>query len=62
MLAASELMEHWHKSSDLVRSTQARAGGQWNFDEEMSHSDKLKDRLRIVDGLVKIHRELTREM
>ena len=60
LLAASELMGHWHKSSSLVRSTEDGVSGRYHPREEALHPEDLKERLRVVDGLVKIHRELTR--
>ena len=60
LVAASELMEHWHKSSSLVRSTQEGVNGRHRPREEALRPDELKEQLRVVEGLVKIHRELTR--
>jgi hypothetical protein len=60
LLAASELMGHWHKSSSLVRSTQDGVSGRYHPQEDSFDPEELKDRLRVVDGLVKIHRELYR--
>lgn len=60
LLAASELMGHWHKTSSLVRSTQDGVSGRYHPREEPLHPEELKERLRVVDGLVRIHRELTR--
>ncbi|MDA1013723.1 MAG: hypothetical protein O3A00_04620 [Planctomycetota bacterium] len=60
LLAASELMGHWHKSSSLVRSTEDGVSGRYHPREKALHPEELKERLRVVDGLVKIHRELTR--
>jgi hypothetical protein len=60
LLAAAELMGHWHESSPLVRSAQEDVAGRVYRREEALHSDELQERLRVVDGLVKLHRELTR--
>lgn len=60
LLAASELMQQWHLSSPVVRSTQDCASGRFPSPDEALSSDELKERLCVVDGLVKIHRELTR--
>lgn len=59
LLAAAELMGHWHTSSTLVRSIRDGDIGRDRSREEL-HPGELKERLRVVDGLVKIHRELTR--
>ncbi len=61
LMAASELMGHWHNSSQLVRSTQRSISERRNARDEVMDPDDMKQRLRVVDGLVKIHRELTRE-
>ncbi len=60
LLAASDLMGHWHRSSSLVRSTESSVSGRFHPRDENLHPEDLKERLRVVDGLVKIHRELTR--
>jgi len=60
LLAAADLMGHWHKSSVLVRSMQKGAVGRFPSQEKVLSPEELKERLRVVDGLVKIHRELTR--
>ncbi len=60
MLAAAELMRHWHGSSALVRSTEDGIEEHFLPNEEELHPKDLTQRLRLVDGLVKIHRELTR--
>ncbi|WP_437191591.1 hypothetical protein [Planctomicrobium sp. SH527] len=60
LLAAAELMGYWHKSSPIVRVTQEGASGRFHLQEKSLDSEELKEQLRVVDGLVKIHRELTR--
>ena len=60
LLTAAELMANWHKTSSLVRSTQDGISGHYHPRDEALHLEELKERLRVVDGLVKIHRELTR--
>ncbi len=61
LLTASDLMGHWHKTSSLVRATEDSASGRYHPREQALEPDELKERLRVVDGLVKIHRELTRD-
>jgi hypothetical protein len=60
LLGAAELMESWHESSDLVQSSQAAAAGEHPSSQDPSLRATLQDRLKIVDGLVKVHRELMR--
>lgn len=56
LLAAAELMGSGHASSPLVQSTQNSEADVCDAFEDPS----LRQRLRMIDGLVKIHRELSR--
>ena len=60
LLAAAELMQHWHRSSELIQSTKPSHDGRLYKRDEAFRPDELTDRLRVVNGLVKIQRELTR--
>jgi hypothetical protein len=60
LLSAAQLMKSWHESSDLVQSSQAAASGEHSSSQDPSLRATLQDQLKIVDGLVKIHRELLR--
>ncbi|SFJ41920.1 hypothetical protein [Planctomicrobium piriforme] len=60
LLAAADLIGSWHKSSFLVRAAQGGVDGRPHLREEPLTREEFKEQFRIVDGLVKIHRELTR--
>ena len=60
LISAAELMEHWHKSSMLVRSTEAGVAERNPPGAPVLSPEAFSDRLRIADELVKIHRALTR--
>jgi hypothetical protein len=63
LLAAAELVEQWYASSDVVRSSSQRDPlKRVSTRPDPLRSEQLKQRRQIVDSLVKIHRELTREM
>jgi len=60
LLAAAELMQHWHHSSELIQSSKPSHDGRLYKREEVLQPEKMTERLRVVNGLVKIQRELTR--
>lgn len=60
-LAAADLMQQWHRSSELVQSTKQDHEGWLCLPGEVLQPEALAERLRVVNGLVKIHRELIRE-
>ena len=58
-LLAADLMRRWHERSELVRDAERGLVG--SFIGPDPQRSELKDDLRIVDRIVKIHRELTRK-
>jgi hypothetical protein len=60
LLAAAELMEHWHHSSELILSAKPSHDGRLYKRDEVLQPEEMAERLRVVNGLVKIQRELTR--
>jgi hypothetical protein len=63
LLAAAELMEQWYASSDVVVSSSQRDPmKRVSTRPDPLRSEQLKQRRQIADSLVKIHRELTRDM
>ena len=60
LLAAAELMQHWHHSSELILSTKPSHDGRLHKRDDVLQPEEMTERLRVVYGLVKIQRELTR--
>ncbi len=61
LMLTAEMMEHWHKTNHLVRWTQEGISQRDLPCEEALHPEQLKERLKIVDAVVKLHRELVRD-
>ena len=60
LLMAADLMGDWHESVELLRKAERAHEGCLTGRVEQPEPEELRDKLRVVDGLVKIHRELTR--
>lgn len=60
LMMAADLMGDWHESVDLVKKAERARDGRLPGRGEPLEPEELRDKLRVVDGLVKIHRELTR--
>jgi len=60
LLAAAELMQHWHHSSELIQSSKPSHDDRLYKRDEVLQPEEMTERLRVVNGLVRIQRELTR--
>ena len=60
LLMAADLMGDWHESVELIRNAERGLEGRFQGRGDPLEPEELRDKLRVVDGLVKIHRELTR--
>ena len=60
LILASDLMRHWQRSDDMVQISKHGLAAREDLADGVLSSSALKDRLRMVDGIVRIHKELMR--